>query len=174
MSKYKMSNLGPIKQFLRPEIERLEDGAITLSQTSYITCILQRFGMEDSNLVPTPLYYKIRLDTAEATDTEADIVEYQSLIGSLMYVARGTRPDIAYAVAALSRYYSKPYASHMSSAKRVLRYLKATADMKLIFPSTSNEETICAYTDSYFAADSADRKSQGGYIFTVYSGPVSC
>ena len=60
-----------------------------------------------------------------------------------MYAAIGTRPDIAFAVAALSRYNVKPYHVHLIAAKRVLRYLKATADVKLVFPSTTSTEASC-------------------------------
>jgi len=62
-----------------------------------------------------------------------DIVDYQAVVGSLMYAALATRPDISYAVATLSRYNSRPFTIHMTPAKRVLRYLKYTADFPIHF-----------------------------------------
>jgi hypothetical protein len=59
---------------------------------------------------------------------QEDITDYQAVVGSVMYPAVATRPDISYAVAALSRYISRPFTSHMTAAKRVLQYLKSTAD----------------------------------------------
>jgi hypothetical protein len=87
-----------------------------------------------------------------------------------MYAALGTRPDITYAVAALSRYNSRPLAVHLTAAKRVLRYLKTTKAAKLCYTcsadynhtGTSEELELHGYTDADWAGDSADRKSQGG------------
>jgi len=56
-------------------------------------------------MVNTPMDYKTRLDNvSNNADAEADQVLYQSIVGSLMYTAQATRPDIAFPVAALSRY----------------------------------------------------------------------
>jgi len=77
---------------------------------------------------------------------------YQS-VGNLMPAATSTRPDIAYVAAALSSYNSKPYSTHMTAAKRVLRYLKATAGIGLVFPPTSASSSLDilhGYTDSDF------------------------
>jgi len=62
MKQYQMSNLGPAKRFLGLDITRLPDGSIVLSQQSYIDSVIKRFGMEDANSAPTPLFHKIRLD----------------------------------------------------------------------------------------------------------------
>jgi len=185
-----MSNLGPAKRFLGLDITRLPDGSILLSQQIYINSILKRFGMEDANTAPTPLCHKTRLDIEMSTDREADAAVYQSITGSLMYTATSTRPDIAYAVAALCRYNSKPYVTHMTAAKLVLRYLKGTADVGLVFPGSSASSStrilhgytyseassstgvLHGYTDSDFAGDRADRKSQGGYFFRAHGGPI--
>ena len=93
-----------------------------------------------------------------------------------MYGATSTRPDITYSVAALCRYNAKPYTTHMTVAKRVLRYLKGTSDVGLVFPGRSTlgaeKDVLLGYTDSDFAGDRADRKSQGGYIFYAHGGPI--
>jgi len=132
--------------------------------------------MQDANLAPTPLHPKNRLDI-DTSDAEEEVHQavYQSIIMSLMYAAISTRPDIAFKVVAVSRYKVKPYRLHLTAAKRVLRYLKATADVKLIFPSISSTEVspLVRYTDSDFAGNRADRKSQGDHIFKVYGVPFS-
>jgi len=61
MLQYKMSNLGPAKQFLGLKIDWLADGTLTLSQPGYISTILARFNMQDANPAPTPLHPKNRL-----------------------------------------------------------------------------------------------------------------
>ena len=132
--------------------------------------------MEDANPAPTPLYHKIRLNTDMSTNREVDSAVYQAIVGSLMYAATSTWLDIAYSVGALCRYNAKPYTTHMTAAKRVLRYLKGTSDVGLVFPGrlTLGAETdvLLGYTDSDFAGDRADRKSQGGYIFYAFGGPI--
>jgi ribonuclease HI len=92
-----------------------------------------------------------------------------------MYAALGTRPDIAFAVATPSRYNARPYTTHMTAAKRVLRYLKGTATAKLVFPGNVPpcDQALVGYTDSDWAGDKVDYKSQGGYVFQAYNGPIS-
>ena len=155
MKEYKMMDLGKAKQFLGLEIARQDSGAIILGQAKYIQTIVKRFGMEDANPAPTPLHNKMTLETElQPGETEVDAGHYQSIIGSLSYAATVTRPDIAFAVSALSRYCSRPFTSHLTAAKRVLRYLKGTADLKLVFPRIPvTPSPILRFTDSGFAGD---------------------
>jgi hypothetical protein len=122
---YKITNLGPARQFLGIEIHQ-ENGSISLCQKIFIDSILKRFHMENAYNALTPLNDKVKLNLAEPDEGEVDPRKYQAIVGSLMYIALATRPDISFAVAALSRYNSKPYKTHLTAAKRVLRYLKAT------------------------------------------------
>jgi len=169
-----MMDLGKAKQFLGLEIARQDSSVITLGQAKYIQTIVKRFGMEDANSAPTPLHDKTTLETKPQGETEVDAGHYQSIVGSLSYAATATRPDIAFAVSALSRYSSRPFTLHLTAAKRVLRYLKGTTDLKLVFPRIPvTLSPILGFTDSDFAGDINGRKSQGGYVFQVYNGPVS-
>jgi len=62
----------------------------------------------------------------------------------------------------------------MTAAKRVLRYLKSTADAKLVFPGPGGSlEGLVGYTDSDWAGDKHDQKSQDGYIFKMAGAPIS-
>jgi len=120
--KYKITNLGPARQFLGIEIHRDGTG-ISLGQKAYITTILRRFGMEHTHGVSMPMDPNVKLDLAKDRGEKEldDITEYQAVVGSLMYAALATRPDISYAVAALSHDISRPFTSHMTTAKRVLQ-----------------------------------------------------
>jgi hypothetical protein len=64
-----------------------------------------------------------------------------------------------------------PSKAYMTTAKRALRYLKKTANARLRYSSSSTTE-LHGYTDSDWAQDSQDRKSQGGYVFMT-NGPIS-
>jgi len=62
----------------------------------------------------------------------------------------------------------------MTAANRVLRYLKSTADAKLIFSGPGgSSEGLVGYTDSDWAGDRHDRKSQDGYLFKMDGAPIS-
>jgi len=87
-----------------------------------------------------------------------------------MYAALATRPDISYVVAALSCYNSRPFTSHMTAAKRFLQYLKSTADFRLHFTGNDIGNSLAGYSDSDWANDSADRKSQEGHVFLTSNG----
>ena len=84
-------------------------------------------------------------------------------------------------VAALSCYNSRPFTSHMTAAKRVLQYLKSTANFRLHFNGNGIGigidigigNSLIGYSDSDWANDSADRNSQGGHVFLASNGAIS-
>jgi len=186
LERYKITNLGPARQFLSIEIHCKDIGSgISLGQKAYITTILRRFGMEHTHGVSTPMDPNIKLDLAEDRGEKEleDITDYQAVVGSLMYAALATRADISYAVTALSRYNSRPFTSHMTAAKRVLQYLISTADFRLHFTGNSIGisisinidigNSVVVYSDSDWANDSVDRTSQGGDVFLASNGAIS-
>ena len=103
-----------------------------------------------------------------------DITDNQTVVGSLNYTVLATRPDISYAVGALSCYKLRPFASHSTAAKRVLQYLKSRPDCRIDF--NRNGIDICnrlvGYSDSDWANDRADRTSQGGHGFLTRNGAI--
>ena len=58
-------------------------------------------------------------------------VSYLTVIGSLMYLMLGTRPDLAFSVGTLSCFSASSKTCHWEAAKRVLHYIQATTDMEL-------------------------------------------
>jgi len=187
--KYKITNLGPACQFLGMEIYR-EDTGINLRLKAYIATILRRFGMENNHGASTPMDSNVKLDLAEDRGDkeleQEDITDYQAVMGSQMYGALATRPDMSYAVAAPSCYNWRPFTSHMTAAKRDLQYLKSTANFRLHFNSNgigiaigigisigigmAIDNCLVGYSDCDWANDSVDRKSQGGHVFLTNNG----
>ena len=80
--KYKITNLGPARQFLGIEIHR-NGTRVSLGQKAYITTILWRFGMEHTHGVSTPMDLNIKLDLAEDRKEKEleDITDYQAVMG---------------------------------------------------------------------------------------------
>jgi hypothetical protein len=101
---------------------------------------------------------------------DKEITWYKQLVGSLMYLMTATRPDLAFTMSRLSKFFEAPTEVHANAAKRVLRYLKGTANKGLIYGS---KKTFAGYSDADFAGDTDDRRSTGGYVFLLYGGAIS-
>lgn len=100
---------------------KYNNAGITLSQSTYIHRVLQRFSMQDCNPVTTPIEANHRLISTTG-NTRVNATLYQQIIGSIMYLVTGTRPDLAYTITNLSQFSSDPSTSHYNAAKHVLRY----------------------------------------------------
>ena len=93
------------------------------------------------------------------------IRSFQSIVGSLLWVARCTRPDIAFAVQRATRQTHVPHVRDWKLAKRIARYLSRSKMMKLEMRANNMREkifTLESYSDADFAADKGDRKSLTG------------
>ncbi|KAA0050394.1 putative mitochondrial protein [Cucumis melo var. makuwa] len=93
------------------------------------------------------------------------------LVGKLIYLSH-TRPDISFAVSAVSQFMQALYEEHMEVVKRILRYLKTTPGKGLMFRKT-DKKTIEACIDSDWAKSVVDRKSTSGYCTFVWGNLVT-
>lgn len=84
--------------------------------------------------------------------------KFQQVIGSLLYIMLGTRPDISYAVIKLSQQSANPSKDHLEKAFYILRYLAGTPNYSLCFED--EQEGLLAYTDS----DWSSPRSTTGYF----------
>jgi hypothetical protein len=100
-----------------------------------------------------------------------DQLRYSQIIGSLMYLASATRPNIAYAVSKLSRFVSNPEDAHWEALERVMRYLKGTMDYTIHY--TGYPRVLEGYSDSNWISDADEIKTTSGYLFTLGGGAVS-
>jgi len=83
-----------------------------------------------------------------------------------------TRPDVSHALSLTSRYQSDPGEEHWTAVKNILKYLKRTKDMFLVYGG--NEELVVkGYVDASFNTDPDDSKSQSGYVFILNGAAVS-
>ena len=89
-----------------------------------------------------------------------------------MYVMLCTRPDIALAVNVTSRYQSNPDEDYQTAVKNILKYLRRTKDLLLIFGG-SPKLRVEGYTDSDFMSDPDDRRSISWCVFLCYGGSTS-
>ena len=107
-------------------------GTLKLSQSEYIESILQRFDMSICNPMNTPVEKGSHLRNNENTAYD-NAKEYQALTGSLTYAVVSTRPNIAYITQFLSQSNKNPTQQDWIAGKRVLRYLKGTKDLGIVY-----------------------------------------
>ena len=103
-------------------------------------------------------------------DDEAK-ARYGSAIGALMYLMIGTRPDISFALATLSRFVSRPQSHHQAALQRILRYLKATQMLRI----TYGKGDLIGYSDADFGGSvvTEGAYSTSGYVFKLAGAPIS-
>lgn len=106
---------------------------------------------------------------------------YRQAVGSLMYLAVCTRPDLAHAVGVLSQHLERPSFAHWDALLHVFRYLKGTTHLGIKFNGLSTTcvegaksqhlpESMC---DADWAGDRSTRRSTTGYVFKLAGGPIS-
>ncbi|SCV69219.1 BQ2448_2239 [Microbotryum intermedium] len=88
---------------------------------------------------------------------------YRSVVGELLWLAGCTRPDLSFTVAHLTRFMSDPQAEHIACAKHVLRYLKGTVSLGLVYHRDLGAE-ISPYSDADHAGDKSSRVSVSGHV----------
>src|SRR5258707_682749 len=170
---YEMMDLGEIAWILGIHVTRDRNaGWIALSQEKFITETLERFGKGDVHPISTPALANEHLK--KLTNPEIDVRSYQSAVGALMYPMLGTRPDLAYTVAALGRHAASPGADHQRALDRAFQYLRATSDRQLIFQRGTPSGTVLhGFVDADWASDVNDRKSTSGFVFMLGSAAIS-
>jgi hypothetical protein len=175
--RFKMTDLGELNYMLKMEIKRDRKHKMHIvSQQKYIQDTLSKYGMTNCESVPTPQAKTVVLEKeTKMTPQEitAQSFDYRGLVGSLMYLVRGTRPDIANAVRELSKFLSCYNETHWKAARRVLQYLKGTSMYGIVYDGTQKEVTYELYTDASFANANEGRASITGYISILADACIS-
>ena len=114
----------------------------------------------------TPTDLNLKLQTAQNGDEEVDQRIYRSLVGSLLYLAKQTRPDIMFTVNILSRHMNAPTNQHWMCGKRLLRFLQGSKGLKLTYTKEASYDLV-GESDADWSGDVNDRKSTTGYYFKL-------
>lgn len=133
---------------------------ITISQEEYIDKILMKYNLQNCNPTKTPGSKTQDLYTYEESQ-QTDVNKYQEMLGSLMYVSQGTRPDITYCVSKLAQFSKDPRQIHLNALKRVYRYLKGTKSKCITY--NKNMDLVTISTDASWCSTD-DAKSFSGYV----------
>ena len=175
---FSMKDLGEAAFILGIKIHRDRSRRlIGLSQSAYIDKILRRFKIENSKKGFVPMVSGTILSRSQGPTDFHDRekmkeIPYASAVGSIMYAMLCTRPDVSYALSMTSRFQQNPGYSHWIAVKNILKYLRRTRDMFLIYGGLEEELSLKCYSDASFQSDRDDSRSQSGYVFILNGGAV--
>jgi hypothetical protein len=168
--RYRMKDLGAAEWVLGMQLIRdRKQRTIGLSIARYVDKMCSEFRLTDANPMPTPeapgqqLHKKHDAQNEEERQRMAG-VPYRELVGSLLYAQVAARPDIAHAVAMLTRHMQDPGEACWTATKRCLRFLKGTKDRQLIFggalsqPSSNSTSQSQSNASEVSQLESSERK----------------
>lgn len=180
MSQFDMHDLSPKCQenfsltFLGLVIEKSKN-QLFLSQKELIRKILNKFNMKECKISNIPIQPRLNLKINDVSNLQNSNLPYRELIGFLMYLMLGTRPDLSYSIYFFSRFQNCYTQEHYTYLKNVLRYLKSTEDFGIKFEKSVTQEShniISAFADADYANDQNDRKSISGFGIKIYNNFV--
>lgn len=180
--RFKITDLGESKFMLGMRITRdRKVRTIKLDQELYVTKALEKFGLDRCKPLPTPGAKAEQSQGSSDTkkrDEPADLKLYQEKVGTLLYAAISTRPDIAFDVNRLTQRMQAPTVRDDEDCDRVFRYLAGTKQLGLLYgrqpiSGSSPAIVVSAFADADWASDRLDRKSITGWIAMINGDPVS-
>ena len=191
--RYSMKDLGNVDEILgcRVQVNSLL-GTVTIQQHKYTAGLLEKYLDTDMKSADTPADKSIILSQSHEPENEEEqafmaTIPYREVIGSLLWLSLGTRPDIAYAVSQVAKFCSNPGPEHWKAVIRILRYLHGTRTLGLTYSADSMDKieevtTIIAssdslvpegYVDADYARDVESRRSVTGFLFFLAGAPIS-
>ena len=167
---------GELQWFLNIHIVKGSDQQSRyLSQQAYIEELQERFHVKVLQKADTPFPPSLNISQVVKNEDQAthdQITEYQKIVGSLLYAAIITRPDISFTVSLLSRFLRNPSEQHFTIARHCLDYLVSTKSLSLHYDASYSGPELQVFSDAAFADDPDDRKSSDGYLVLLFGCPV--
>jgi hypothetical protein len=143
-----------------------------LLQGVYTHTILEKYHMTTSHPVDIPADPNVKLSKAN-NNSKITHTPYQSAVGTLLYLAILTRPDIAFIVQHLSQFNSRPINDHWNAVKRIFKYLQGTPDHGMTYSHTPAQLMPIVFSDANWASDINNHWSITSFVFILCGGPVS-
>lgn len=167
-ARFKMKDLGKLNNFLGIDFNQ-SASQVTMSQERYVNKILSKFGMQDCRSRETPC--EVKLEYTENAEKMEDPRMYREAVGSLIYLATCTRPDLSFVIGKLSQHFAEPSEEHWNTVKHVFRYLKGTTNYGLCFKKDDKSQLgLVVHSDADWASDASDRRSTTGYCASLSTG----
>ena len=176
-AKYAVTQEPSFDWFLGIKMDWSTDGTeVKLTQPNHINAALVKYHMEDSKDVPTPMVTDFDSAPLPSEHINPDF-PYSGIIGTLMWIARNTRPDILTAVTLLASHNNRFSDYHIKQAKRVLAYLKSTKEYGIKIQKEPNFDMnkpikLVMYSDFDWARDKIKRRSVTGFVGYFMGSPI--
>ena len=174
--RFKITDLGPISWLLGMKVTRNRiTRTISLSQETYIDAILRQFNFTDLKPHSVPMDPSQHLSHSQCPKSTIEMAQmkhipYRATVGSLMHLAVGTRPDIAFAVSTVAQFNENPGNAHWEAVKKIFRYLAGTKDLTLTFGG--GKKGLEGYTDADGATQD-HRYAISGYAYLLDGGAIT-
>ena len=153
----------------------LPNHRLFVDQQHFTETLLVKYGFHNVNIVSTPSNPHVHLSSPPPDDCDSMIPNfpYQEIVGSLLYLATHSRPNIAQAVSVVAQYATNFLEVHCTGVKRIIKYLCGTTNYAICYASISTRnQVLLVYTDADYAGDLNDHKSQNGCILFLNNGHV--
>jgi hypothetical protein len=168
---FKMSDLGLLHYYLNIGVKQSVSG-ISLSQDDYTMKILERSDMTGCNQCHVLMEARLKL-SKQSTQPLVDATIYRSIVGSLRYLVN-TCPDLAFVVGYVNHFLEEPREDHLTTVKKILRYVAGTCNWGLWFGRKKGNQTLLTgFSDADFAEDVDARKSTTGVIFFLANNLIT-
>ncbi|CAI7868965.1 unnamed protein product [Closterium sp. NIES-54] len=185
--KFKCKALGDMSFYLGLHIEQdVEKRCMRVHQRKYLEALAANFGQSEGHVAtPFPSGFKCVKGPEEESVGEEERRRFHSLVGSLMYAAVNTRPDVAFATGQLARVVQCPNEEQVAAGMRVAKYLGQTPTVGLQYSAAAQRRQkgadgvepgrlfLTAYSDASYASEPEDMTSVGGFICCVGGGPTA-
>jgi hypothetical protein len=151
---------------------------VELNQSDYIDELLECFEMTDCTETSTPLVHNLSAQDSGAKLSASEHERYHNMVGSLLYLACWSRPDISLAVSELSRFVSCPGEKLMIAVK-YLHYLKGSRELGLKYSKPGNRgpmdrsNKLWGFVDSDWAGCPDSRRNTSGYVLMLNGATIS-
>jgi hypothetical protein len=172
--RFKMKALGDARFVLGMGVTYARaEGKVRLRQSQFINRMVDRFGQHDAFPVRNPSIVGQDLRPAKEAKIGTLDKPYRQLVGSLLYVSNGSRPDICASVSALSQYLDKAQDMHWREAIRVLRYIKGSKRVSLAFTrGVQKDLNVLSYCDTNWGGEPETRRSTSGVLVLMDGAPI--
>lgn len=181
---YDIKDLMQAESCLGIHIRRVRGGGYYIDQEAFTNQLITKYA-PDGHPKATPVPQSVKITPAACPKPDSNEKQemktqpYREIVGSLLWLAMNTRPDIAATVSKLSKVLHNPGRTHWDNAIHVVKYLKATKTLGLHYKIRQGNvpfsRTIHGYTDADFAGGDTTTKykSTSGWVFMVSGTPVS-
>ncbi|CAI5469575.1 unnamed protein product [Closterium sp. Yama58-4] len=184
--KFKCESLGDVNFYLGLHIERdVEKRCMRVHQRKYLEALAAKFGQNEGHVAtPFPSGFKCVKGPEEESVGEEERRRFHSLVGSLMYAAVNTRPNVTFATGQLARVVQCPNEEQVAAGMRVAKYLGQTPTVGLQYSAAAQRRQkgadgvepgrlfLTAFSDASYASEPEDMTSVGGFICCVGRGPT--